>query len=150
MTGRTTSCCTSRMACLALIGIPRLTNSLLLPARLATFSAVRNPTSTARDTWPTMSRSPDRSRLGINPTHEPTSLEHGKAEQGLFIRTIKLGEIERGIRQHETRDPPLARDLQNGWIARFSCFPITSCLSVHKMRVSGGIYQPISGMLALT
>ncbi|WP_417463022.1 type II toxin-antitoxin system VapC family toxin [Kordiimonas sp.] len=41
----------------------------------------------------------------------------GKAEQDLFLSTITLGEIERGIRQQETRDPEFARDLQ-AWLDR--------------------------------
>ena len=41
----------------------------------------------------------------------------GKAEQDLFLSTITLGEIERGIRQQETRDPAFARDLR-GWLDR--------------------------------
>ena len=41
----------------------------------------------------------------------------GKAEQDLFLSTITLGEIARGIRQQETRDPAFARDLQN-WLDR--------------------------------
>lgn len=41
----------------------------------------------------------------------------GKAEQGLFLSVITLGEIERGIRQQETRDPIFARDLRT-WLDR--------------------------------
>ena len=41
----------------------------------------------------------------------------GKAEQDLFLSTITLGEIERGIRQQETRDLEFARDLQ-AWLDR--------------------------------
>ncbi len=40
-----------------------------------------------------------------------------KAEQDLFLSIITLGEIERGIRKQETRDPAFARDLQN-WLDR--------------------------------
>ena len=38
----------------------------------------------------------------------------GKAEQDLFLSVITLGEIERGIRQQETRDPGFAHDLRAG------------------------------------
>ena len=41
----------------------------------------------------------------------------GKAEQDLFLSVITLGEIERGIRQQETRDPDFARDLR-AWLDR--------------------------------
>ena len=41
----------------------------------------------------------------------------GKAEQDLFLSVITLGEVERGIRQHETRDPAFANDLRN-WLDR--------------------------------
>lgn len=41
----------------------------------------------------------------------------GKAEQDLFLSVITLGEIERGIRQQETRDPSFARDLRT-WLDR--------------------------------
>jgi predicted nucleic acid-binding protein len=41
----------------------------------------------------------------------------GKAEQDRFLSTITLGEIERCIRQQETRDPAFARDLR-GWLDR--------------------------------
>ncbi|WP_375700411.1 type II toxin-antitoxin system VapC family toxin [Pseudophaeobacter sp. TrK17] len=41
----------------------------------------------------------------------------GKAEQDLFLSVITLGEIERGIRQQETRDPIFARDLRT-WLDR--------------------------------
>lgn len=41
----------------------------------------------------------------------------GKAEQDLFLSVITLGEIERGIRQQETRDPAFANDLRN-WLDR--------------------------------
>lgn len=36
----------------------------------------------------------------------------GKAEHDLFLSVVTLGEIERGIRQQETRDPAFARDLR--------------------------------------
>lgn len=39
----------------------------------------------------------------------------GKAEQDLFLSVITLGEVERGIRQQETRDPAFARDLRS-WL----------------------------------
>lgn len=39
----------------------------------------------------------------------------GKAEQDLFLSVVTLGEIERGIRQQETRDPGFAHDLQS-WL----------------------------------
>ena len=41
----------------------------------------------------------------------------GKAEQDLFLSVITLGEIERGIRQQETKDPYFARDLR-AWLDR--------------------------------
>jgi predicted nucleic acid-binding protein len=41
----------------------------------------------------------------------------GKAEQDLFLSVITLGEIERGIRQHETRGPEFACDLR-AWLDR--------------------------------
>ena len=41
----------------------------------------------------------------------------GKAEQDLFLSVITLGEIERGIRQQETRDLDFARDLR-AWLDR--------------------------------
>ena len=41
----------------------------------------------------------------------------GKAEQELFISVITLGEIERGIRQQEGRNPAFARDLR-AWLDR--------------------------------
>ena len=41
----------------------------------------------------------------------------GKAEQELFLSVITLGEIERGIRQQETRDPMFAIDLRM-WLDR--------------------------------
>ena len=41
----------------------------------------------------------------------------GKAEQDLFLSVITLGEIERGIRQQESRDPAFARDLR-AWLGR--------------------------------
>ena len=41
----------------------------------------------------------------------------GKAEQDLCLSVITLGEIERGIRQQETRDPDFARDLR-AWLDR--------------------------------
>ncbi len=41
----------------------------------------------------------------------------GKAEQDLFLSVITLGEIERGIRQQEGRDPGFARDLRS-WLDR--------------------------------
>jgi toxin FitB len=41
----------------------------------------------------------------------------GKAEQDLFLSVITLGEIERGIRQQETRDPGFACDLR-AWLDR--------------------------------
>lgn len=41
----------------------------------------------------------------------------GKSEQDLFLSVITLGEIERGIRQQETRDPEFARDLR-AWLDR--------------------------------
>jgi toxin FitB len=39
----------------------------------------------------------------------------GKAEQDLFLSVVTLGEIERGIRQQETRDPSFADDLRS-WL----------------------------------
>jgi toxin FitB len=41
----------------------------------------------------------------------------GRAEQDLFISVITLGEIERGIRQQEARDPAFASDLRM-WLDR--------------------------------
>jgi predicted nucleic acid-binding protein len=41
----------------------------------------------------------------------------GKAEQELFLSVITMGEIERGIRQQETRDPMFATDLRM-WLDR--------------------------------
>jgi predicted nucleic acid-binding protein len=41
----------------------------------------------------------------------------GKAEQDLFLSVITLGEIERGIRQQEKRDPGFAGDLKI-WLDR--------------------------------
>ena len=41
----------------------------------------------------------------------------GKAEQDLFLSVITLGEIERGIRQQEVRDPAFASDLRI-WLDR--------------------------------
>lgn len=41
----------------------------------------------------------------------------GKAEQDLFLSVITLGEIERGIRQQEARDPAFASDLRI-WLDR--------------------------------
>jgi predicted nucleic acid-binding protein len=41
----------------------------------------------------------------------------GKAEHDLFISVITLGEIERGIRQQQSRDPAFAADLR-AWLDR--------------------------------
>lgn len=41
----------------------------------------------------------------------------GKAEQDLFLSVVTIGEIERGIRQQERRDPGFARDLR-AWLDR--------------------------------
>lgn len=41
----------------------------------------------------------------------------GKAERDLFISVITLGEIERGVRQQEVRDPAFANDLR-AWLDR--------------------------------
>lgn len=41
----------------------------------------------------------------------------GKAEHDLFLSVITLGEIERGIRQQESRDPVFANDLR-AWLDR--------------------------------
>jgi len=41
----------------------------------------------------------------------------GRAEQDLYLSVITLGEIERGIRQQDARDPSFARDLQ-AWLDR--------------------------------
>jgi predicted nucleic acid-binding protein len=41
----------------------------------------------------------------------------GKAEQDLYLSVITLGEIERGIRQQENRDPVFASDLRT-WVDR--------------------------------
>ena len=55
----------------------------------------------------------------------------GKPEQDLFLSVITLGEIERGIRQQETRDPDFAHDLRV-WLDRtvtlFSA-TVTDCTS---------------------
>ncbi len=42
----------------------------------------------------------------------------GKAEQDLFLSVITLGEIERGIRQQDVRDPGLRRIFGPGWTRR--------------------------------
>jgi predicted nucleic acid-binding protein len=41
----------------------------------------------------------------------------GKAEADLFLSVITLGEIERGIRARESRNPAFAADLRD-WLAR--------------------------------
>ncbi|MCC5993026.1 MAG: type II toxin-antitoxin system VapC family toxin [Rhodobacteraceae bacterium] len=41
----------------------------------------------------------------------------GKAEQDLFLSVITIGEIARGIRQQDARDPEFARDLR-AWLDR--------------------------------
>lgn len=41
----------------------------------------------------------------------------GKAERDLFLSVVTLGEIERGIRRQEARDPAFAHDLQ-AWLDR--------------------------------
>jgi predicted nucleic acid-binding protein len=41
----------------------------------------------------------------------------GKSEQDLFLSVITIGEIERGIRQQESRAPDFARDLRL-WLDR--------------------------------
>ncbi|WP_103336176.1 type II toxin-antitoxin system VapC family toxin [Pseudotabrizicola formosa] len=41
----------------------------------------------------------------------------GRAEQDLYLSVITLGEIERGIRQQQARDPDFARDLK-AWLDR--------------------------------
>ena len=41
----------------------------------------------------------------------------GRSEQDLFLSVITIGEIERGIRQQEGRDPAFARDLR-AWLDR--------------------------------
>ena len=41
----------------------------------------------------------------------------GKAEQDLYLSVITLGEIERGIRQQDMRDPEFASDLR-AWLDR--------------------------------
>jgi toxin FitB len=41
----------------------------------------------------------------------------GKAEQDLYLSVISLGEIERGIRQQESRDHAFASDLR-AWLDR--------------------------------
>jgi len=45
----------------------------------------------------------------------------GKREQDLFLSVITLGEIERSIRQQETRDPGFAHDLRT-WLDRTVSF----------------------------
>lgn len=42
---------------------------------------------------------------------------NGKSEQDLFLSVITIGEIERGIRQQEMRDPAFAHDLRT-WLDR--------------------------------
>ena len=42
---------------------------------------------------------------------------NGKSEQALFLSVITIGEIERGIRQKEMRDPAFANDLRT-WLDR--------------------------------
>ncbi|MDE3026906.1 MAG: type II toxin-antitoxin system VapC family toxin [Paracoccaceae bacterium] len=41
----------------------------------------------------------------------------GKSEQDLFLSVITIGEIERGIRQQEGREPAFVRDLR-AWLDR--------------------------------
>lgn len=41
----------------------------------------------------------------------------GKSEADLFLSVISLGEIERGIRRQEERDPDFAQDLRT-WLER--------------------------------
>lgn len=41
----------------------------------------------------------------------------GKAEQDLFLSVITVGEVERGIRQQESRNPDFAIDLR-AWLDR--------------------------------
>ena len=41
----------------------------------------------------------------------------GKAESALFLSVVTLGEIERGIRRQEARNPGFATDLR-GWLDR--------------------------------
>lgn len=41
----------------------------------------------------------------------------GKSERDLFLSVITIGEMERGIRQQERRDPAFARDLR-AWLDR--------------------------------
>lgn len=55
-------------------------------------------------------RRPDRA-------HQVAAWLRGKAEQDLFLSVITLGEIERGIRQQEVRDPVFASDLRI-WLDR--------------------------------
>ncbi len=70
----------------------------------------------------------------------------GKTEQDLFLSVITLGEIERGIRQQEARDPAFAHDLRI-WLDRtvllFSdrCLPLTP-----RMRAFGGGSRPRSAI----
>ena len=42
---------------------------------------------------------------------------NGKSEQDLFLSVITIGEIERGIRQQDRRDPAFAQDLR-AWLDR--------------------------------
>lgn len=42
---------------------------------------------------------------------------NGRSEQSVFLSVITIGEIERGIRQQETRNPGFARDLRL-WLDR--------------------------------
>lgn len=65
----------------------------------------------------------------------------GKAEQDLFLSVITLGEIERGVRQQESRDPDFVRDLR-AWLDRTMLL-----LSEQRMRASGGVCRQRSGIL---
>jgi hypothetical protein len=42
---------------------------------------------------------------------------NGKSEQDLFLSVVTVGEIERGVRQQERRDPAFAHDLRI-WLDR--------------------------------
>jgi hypothetical protein len=52
-----------------------------------------------------------------DPAPQVAAWLRGKAEADLFLSVITLGEIERGIRAQEVRNPAFAADLR-GWLDR--------------------------------
>lgn len=52
-----------------------------------------------------------------DPAPQVVAWLRGKAEADLFLSVITLGEIERGIRAQEVRNPAFAADLR-GWLDR--------------------------------